>query len=150
MSFPKTDYVRPKAKVPKSRLKQLMNQMGGFCGYCGTEVFYPKRGDTKKSCYVRSSTATTDHIISLSKGGAHAKENMICCCFQCNAQKRNMHLEEFRGYLYHRLNRMPLFSGDQIEWLEENGFQFPERYVPFFFEQAGFVFCPKNGLQEPK
>jgi len=31
--------------------------------------------------------ATLDHVIPLSKGGAHMRDNLACCCRQCNCRK---------------------------------------------------------------
>lgn len=149
MTFSKTDYVRPKIKTPRKLLKQVIARMGGFCGYCGVEVVYPKKGNTHEQGYRKAVIASIDHIIPLNKGGVHADNNLICACCQCNTQKGNRDLEEFRAYLFHRLMKVPLFSKEQIEWLEANGFLFPEKHVPFFFEEVGFTFSPETGLQEP-
>jgi 5-methylcytosine-specific restriction endonuclease McrA len=32
-------------------------------------------------------SATVDHVIPLSKGGAHTLDNMRCCCLRCNSAK---------------------------------------------------------------
>jgi hypothetical protein len=44
--------------------------------------------------------------------------------------------------------KVPLFSSEQLEWLEQVGFVFPKRYVPFFFETVGLTFLPETGLRE--
>lgn len=149
MKFTTTNYVRPKVKIPRKRLKELISQMKGRCGYCGINVVYPKKGNTHDVGYEKSIIATTDHIIPLNKGGEHIPCNMICCCFRCNSQKINRDLEDFRVYLFHRLTNTPLFSPEQMGWLEISGFVFPVRYVSFFFEREGFFYSPETGLQEP-
>jgi 5-methylcytosine-specific restriction endonuclease McrA len=42
-------------------------------------------------------TMTADHVVPLSKGGAHDPRNMVCCCVPCNSSKRNMLLNEWPG-----------------------------------------------------
>ena len=34
--------------------------------------------------------ATTDHILSISKGGNNCQVNLIVCCFDCNNQRGNL------------------------------------------------------------
>lgn len=148
MRFPQTDHVRPKAKVSKKRLKELISQMNGRCGYCGITVTYPSRGNTHCKGYDKRVIASTDHIVPLSKGGAHSPQNMICCCNSCNSMKANRDLSSFRVLLFNRKMGIPAFSSEQIAWLENNGFYFPQRYVAFFFEEAGFTFCEEKGLRE--
>lgn len=36
---------------------------------------------------------TLDHLVPLSKGGAHTKANVGCACFQCNVRKSNGTIE---------------------------------------------------------
>ena len=148
MRFPKTDYVRPKTKISKKRLKELISQMHGRCGYCGVTVTYPTRGNTHLKGYDKRVIASTDHIIPLNKGGSQSRENMICCCTSCNSMKANRDLSSFRVHLFNRKMEIPMFSTEQILWLEGNGFAFPERYVAFFFEEAGFTFREQAGLRE--
>lgn len=150
MSFEKTDYVRPKAKVPKKLLRKLWERTNGNCGYCGIQMAWPKKGNTHSEGYEKSLVASTDHIIPLHKGGEHVVSNMLCCCSGCNSLKANRSLEEFRVYLFHRLMKVPLFSKEQMDWLEGSGFAFPDRYIPFFFEKSGFEFSVDAGLGERK
>lgn len=148
MRFTKLDYVRPKTKVPRELLRELWDRTNGNCGYCGNPMVWPKRGITNSEGYEKNLVASTDHIIPLHKGGEHVVSNMICCCSGCNSSKANRSLEEFRGYLFHRVMKVPLFSSEQLEWLEQVGFVFPKRYVPFFFETVGLTFLPETGLRE--
>lgn len=57
----------------------LCEQYAYLCAYCG-------RGDAP---------LTQDHIAPLSRGGAHAVENIVPACFSCNAKKHAMTLLKF-------------------------------------------------------
>jgi 5-methylcytosine-specific restriction endonuclease McrA len=51
----------------------ILDQFGHCCVYCG-------RGDKK---------LTMDHVIPISKGGEHSKENVVPACRSCNSKKGN-------------------------------------------------------------
>ena len=70
---------------------------GGRCGYCG--------GKTKVE------NRTRDHIVPKVKGGPTKDDNLIACCLQCNQNKADFDVEDFRRFY---------FGGDcfYIEWLE--------------------------------
>lgn len=48
-------------------------------------------------CDDHDDALTADHIIPLSRGGAHDARNLICCCVPCNNSKRNLLLTEWPG-----------------------------------------------------
>lgn len=150
MRFTKQDYVRPKTKVSRKLLRELWDRTNGKCGYCGNPMVWPKKGITHSEGYKKNLMASTDHIIPLNKGGEHVVSNILCCCSGCNSSKANRSLEEFRGYLFHRVMKVPLFSREQIDWLENSGFVFPDKHISFFFEQSGFEFSLDVGLREQK
>jgi 5-methylcytosine-specific restriction endonuclease McrA len=50
----------------------------GHCVYCGHEA-----------------KLTLDHVIPLSKGGKHSKDNVVAACLCCNDSKGNKTLEEW-------------------------------------------------------
>lgn len=52
----------------------------GHCAYCGKEA-----------------KLTLDHIIPLSKGGKHSKDNVVPACAHCNSSKGNKTLEEWNA-----------------------------------------------------
>ena len=59
----------PHRKVPMSR-DNVFKRDDYACGYCGSHK-----------------NLTIDHIIPKSKGGKNSWENLITCCFNCNAKK---------------------------------------------------------------
>jgi 5-methylcytosine-specific restriction endonuclease McrA len=39
---------------------------------------------------------TIDHVVPVSYGGTHTKDNVRACCFGCNTNKGVMSVDEFR------------------------------------------------------
>ena len=62
-------------------IELLKKQSEGKCSYCKCNLDFNKRR-TKNG-------ATIDHKIPLSKGGHSNIENLIFCCFSCNARKKD-------------------------------------------------------------
>ena len=54
--------------------REILNAYGYRCAYCGKK-------ETK------SRKMTLDHVIALSQGGAHTKENVVPACGSCNSRK---------------------------------------------------------------
>jgi 5-methylcytosine-specific restriction endonuclease McrA len=54
---------------------------GMNCTYCGV-LTVEKHGD-------RRLWPTMDHVIPLSKGGAHSMDNAVLACWSCNTSKGN-------------------------------------------------------------
>jgi 5-methylcytosine-specific restriction endonuclease McrA len=46
-------------------------------------------------CGIKSDNLSQDHVIPISKGGQHIKENVVPCCRPCNSKKRDKSLAEF-------------------------------------------------------
>ena len=59
----------------------LYEAQHGLCYYCGTSL-----AETKQHL---------EHMIPLSRGGAHALSNLVLSCIACNLQKHTMTAEEF-------------------------------------------------------
>lgn len=96
-------------KFDKKFRASIYEKTGGHCYYCGTHL-------TPKN-------ASVDHIVPVSKYGTDDITNLIGACVSCNKRKKNHSMESFR-VLQSRLNQhIPLFSKDQIEFLEKNGFK---------------------------
>lgn len=72
-----------KRKKMNTRKKLRGNEI---CPYCGKRL----------STY----TATTDHIVPLSRGGTDDRENLILCCKKCNLEKGSMLLSEWFEYKF--------------------------------------------------
>ncbi|WP_185972902.1 HNH endonuclease [Aeromicrobium piscarium] len=39
-------------------------------------------------------SATVDHVVPISKGGQHVRENLRCCCLGCNSSKQALLIDE--------------------------------------------------------
>ncbi len=50
---------------------ELIEEFGGCCAYCGSS----------------SRALTRDHVIPVSKGGTHTKDNIVPACRSCNSSK---------------------------------------------------------------
>ena len=74
---------REKAKARDLRNSQWWkNELAkGRCHYCGNR-FHPR-------------DLTMDHIVPLSKGGLHTKENITTACMSCNSGKKDKSKEEY-------------------------------------------------------
>lgn len=55
---------------------ELLDEYGGACAYCNRR-FGPDL------------TPTQDHVVPVSKGGGHTKENVVPACMHCNCSKRD-------------------------------------------------------------
>lgn len=58
----------------------ILAQADGHCAYCDKEA-----------------KLTLDHVIPLSKGGTHSKDNVVPACLHCNSSKGNRTLEEWNA-----------------------------------------------------
>lgn len=58
----------------------ILAEANGHCHYCGKEA-----------------KLTLDHVIPLSKGGKHSKDNVVPACGHCNYSKRDKTPEEWRA-----------------------------------------------------
>lgn len=72
------------AKISKKQWLSLMRMYQWRCFYCGEAL------STKKN-------RTVDHIIPLSRGGAHSMLNLVPSCRTCNISKKDR-LDEWRGW----------------------------------------------------
>lgn len=44
---------------------------------------------------------TMDHVVPLMRGGRSTKDNIVCCCKECNNRKKNMLPMEWQEYIEH-------------------------------------------------
>lgn len=63
----------------KRDLREIKKDFNDTCVYCGEKA------------------ETLDHIIPLSRGGYHIKENLVPCCLSCNRDKANKTLAEWKS-----------------------------------------------------
>ncbi len=56
----------------------IINHFGNSCAYCGNNT-----------------DITLDHVIPISKGGDHSKNNVVPACMSCNASKQARDVEEW-------------------------------------------------------
>jgi hypothetical protein len=79
---------QPKNHSSKKIQRLLWAKTNGSCGYCGVNIDPDE--PRKKS---------TDHMIAQSKGGGHDIENLYIACMECNGEKYNKSIEEYRAYI---------------------------------------------------
>ena len=70
----------------KGRILEYYKNQNGLCGYCDKPM-------TLDLGFIN--TATIDHVKPKSKGGKSKPFNEIAACYDCNAQKANLSIEEF-------------------------------------------------------
>lgn len=64
--------------LTQEQWEEVVNKYGGKCAYCGREIVHP----------------TIDHVIPISRGGKHAKDNVVPACVHCNIVKNDKLLSE--------------------------------------------------------
>lgn len=62
--------------------REILERYHYCCAYCGTNAAH----------------LTIDHVIPVSRGGQHTKENIVPACQSCNSAKHDHTLEEWRAY----------------------------------------------------
>lgn len=70
----------PPTKTRKRTTRRSKHRAKGeFCFYCGTTEYL-----------------TTDHVIPISRGGTNNQSNLVRACNDCNSDKGDLLLEEYR------------------------------------------------------
>ena len=64
------------------------SQAGYICHYCGRKTLR-NVPDSHPLAF------TVDHLTPRSRGGGWKRENLVCCCRECNNSKGDMTAEEF-------------------------------------------------------
>ena len=94
--------------MAKNVLGRALMRTLGKCWYCGRIL----DGDRGKN------EATVDHVTPISRGGSKKREeNCVAACKDCNTEKSNMTLEEYRLFVVMSKNGAPRFSTAQMTWL---------------------------------
>lgn len=69
-------------------MRRKLTARPNFCFYCGKKIKF--------------AGATKDHVRPISKGGSKHTNNLVWACFDCNQDKGNLLLEEYRVVLAFR------------------------------------------------
>lgn len=86
-----------------SNKEKIMKKSGGFCWYCGIEL--------------RETIFCQDHAIPSSRGGKDNIENLVPACRNCNGEKGNKNIDEYRLQLTLSAGGAPQFGWEQLAWL---------------------------------
>lgn len=91
-------------KLARKKFRQHIFEAWNWkCAYC--------------DCQLNPDTATIDHIIPKHKGGQNVRNNMACCCSDCNKSKASVFLDVWfsqgnRNFSEERLVKLK-------EWMEQ-------------------------------
>jgi 5-methylcytosine-specific restriction endonuclease McrA len=72
----------------------LTDETQGVCFYCGNAL-----GGVSNA---RQRKRTRDHLQPIARGGSSTTANLVWCCVDCNGEKGNLTLEEYRLIVAHR------------------------------------------------
>lgn len=77
-------------RVPlkKKQWARILAKSYGNCVYCGFGKDYSA-----------DIVIEIDHFVPVSRGGTNAMSNLVAACADCNAEKSDMQVEEYRVYL---------------------------------------------------
>lgn len=75
----------------------ILAEANGHCAYCDKEA-----------------KLTLDHVIPLSKGGKHSKDNVVPACGHCNDSKGIKTLEEWVSSVMRTVDKVPPSSKEQL------------------------------------
>lgn len=104
----------------KVKNREVWDKTDGRCWFCGAELIKPSP-DKHLTPEEKRRWYTIDHATPKSRGGDHTLDNLLPACSQCNSDKGDLTVEEYRMYLLMRSNSVPYFSKTQLEYLESIG-----------------------------
>lgn len=120
-------------KIPAKTRRKVYASTGGRCWYCGAKLSYSQKDADKGGAPL---VLCVDHVVAKHLGGENDSANMVPSCKPCNSAKRVKTVTEFRQYMARKVNGAPSFTSQQIEWLEQQGFEFPDpSTIKFWGEQ---------------
>lgn len=71
-------------RTERMQIRELLAEAYGYhCHYC-LQPIHP-----------RSTNASIDHVVPVSKGGQDVWENIVLACKDCNEKKSNLNAEDF-------------------------------------------------------
>lgn len=85
--------------ITKTALRKIH---GDECCYCGVTMDF---GPSKGRGFVPD-RATIEHIVALTRGGAHDWDNVTLCCRRCNQRKGARTAEQYRTILAHEAGQL--------------------------------------------
>lgn len=77
---------------PLVNVPALRGIHGDNCCYCGIEMSFERR---PRGEGIAPNRATLEHVLPISRGGAHTFENTALACHRCNVTKNNKTLDEW-------------------------------------------------------
>jgi len=104
-------YVARKRKKVALTKKNVLLRDQYACGYCGAQG---------------GASMTVDHVVPKSRGGPSSWDNLVACCAECNARKRDRTPDEARMPLRRR-PREPHF----IPWLVVRRHTAPDEWTKY-------------------
>lgn len=121
---------RPKrVALKKKQWARVLAKSRGDCVYCGFGKGYSA-----------DIVIEIDHFVPLSRGGTNAMSNLVAACADCNAEKSDMLIEEYRAYL-EALRGAPYWLFDY-----ENAQYGPEAGIISEAElDRVFLYCERRG-----
>ena len=86
-------------------IKNFKKEAEKVCHYCGKQIN-------------NKDELTVDHVIPVSKGGEHAKDNFVISCKACNSEKASLNVERYTEFL-NIIQIMSENSGGVLESVEK-------------------------------
>lgn len=74
-----------RGRIPYVVKRMVLQRSAGRCWYCGCVLNV-----------LGQQTNHIDHIVPVSKGGTNDPSNLVASCRQCNTEKADMSLAEYR------------------------------------------------------
>ena len=79
------------ARIKGPLRAELLAEMNGRCGYCGTEIVL--------------SAMQVDHKLAIRRGGTDDRDNLLAACRRCNNLKNTFTDEQFRHEIQQQVSR---------------------------------------------